>query len=199
MLWASEPPRVLAGGHRRPALFADTSSNKCRKKEKVLRDCAYLKKCPRACRATRSEDLKDYECGPRIDELSVKCFLYADDQAILAPSVCGLQEMANKMNDSVNKKDMKVNVGKTKVMVFERGESATECDILIEGEKVEQVKEFIYLSSLFTSDGKYDIDVEKRVNAGNKMNNALFVIMNSKSVSQQARLAIHNEALIRRN
>ncbi|GBP30855.1 hypothetical protein EVAR_91596_1 [Eumeta japonica] len=51
---------------------------------------------------------------------------------MLAPSICGLQEMVNKMNDSVKKRNVKENVGKTKVMVFERAESTTECDILIE-------------------------------------------------------------------
>ncbi|GBP20323.1 hypothetical protein EVAR_10586_1 [Eumeta japonica] len=30
-------------------------------------------------------DLKEYECGLRMDELSFKCYLYADDQVILAP------------------------------------------------------------------------------------------------------------------
>ncbi|GBP37842.1 THO complex subunit 1 [Eumeta japonica] len=54
-------------------------------------------------------NLKEYECGIRMDELSVKCLLYADDQ----------------------KKGMMVNVGKTKVMVFERGEITAKCDILI--------------------------------------------------------------------
>ncbi|GBP46108.1 hypothetical protein EVAR_26553_1 [Eumeta japonica] len=38
-------------------------------------------------------DFKEYECGIRIDELSVKCLLYADNQAILVPLACGLQEM----------------------------------------------------------------------------------------------------------
>ncbi|GBP60758.1 hypothetical protein EVAR_41097_1 [Eumeta japonica] len=38
-------------------------------------------------------DLKEYECGLRMDELSVKCLLYADNQVILAPSMCRLQEM----------------------------------------------------------------------------------------------------------
>ncbi|GBP74157.1 ATP-binding cassette sub-family G member 1 [Eumeta japonica] len=38
----------------------------------------------------------------------------------------------NKMNNSVNKRGMKVNVGKTKVMVFDRGESTTKCNILRE-------------------------------------------------------------------
>ncbi|GBP66365.1 Mariner Mos1 transposase [Eumeta japonica] len=67
-----------------------------------------------------------------MDELSVKCLLYAYDQVIHEPSAFGLQEMVNKMNDSVKKRGMKVNVGKTKVMMFERGERMTECDILIE-------------------------------------------------------------------
>ncbi|GBP05451.1 hypothetical protein EVAR_2978_1 [Eumeta japonica] len=83
-------------------------------------------------------NLNEYDCELRIDELSVKCLVYADDHVTLGPSACGLQEMVTKMNDSVKKRDMKVNVGKTKVMVFERDESTTECDILIEGEKVEQ-------------------------------------------------------------
>ncbi|GBP32762.1 hypothetical protein EVAR_18915_1 [Eumeta japonica] len=37
-------------------------------------------------------------------------------------------------------------------MLFERGENMTECDVLIEGEEVDQVKEFVYLGSLLTND-----------------------------------------------
>ncbi|GBP34284.1 hypothetical protein EVAR_13423_1 [Eumeta japonica] len=84
-------------------------------------------------------DLKEYEGGLRMDKLSVKCLLCANDQVTVASSACGLQEMVNKMNDFVKKRVMKVNVGKNKVMVFERGESTTECNILIEGDKVEEV------------------------------------------------------------
>ncbi|GBP16952.1 hypothetical protein EVAR_101971_1 [Eumeta japonica] len=40
-----------------------------------------------------------------MDELLVKCLLYADDQVILAPLACGLQEMVIKMNDSFKKKE----------------------------------------------------------------------------------------------
>ncbi|GBP00899.1 hypothetical protein EVAR_2225_1 [Eumeta japonica] len=68
-----------------------------------------------------------YECELRTDELSAKCLLYADNQVILTPSACELQEMVTKMYDSVKK----VNISKTKVMVFERAESTTECDIHI--------------------------------------------------------------------
>ncbi|GBP60060.1 hypothetical protein EVAR_44270_1 [Eumeta japonica] len=100
------------------------------------------------------------------------------------------------MNGSVKKKGMKVNVSKTKMMVFERGESTTECNIHKEGEKVEQVKEFVYLGSLSTNDGKHDKDIEGKVNTENKVNEALLPTMNSKSVSREVRLAIHYRSLI---
>ncbi|GBP32332.1 Ribosome-releasing factor 2, mitochondrial [Eumeta japonica] len=58
-------------------------------------------------------------------ELSVKCLLYTYCHVLFAPSTRGLQEMVNKLDDSVKKRDMKENVGKTKVMVFERGQSKT--------------------------------------------------------------------------
>ncbi|GBP61234.1 hypothetical protein EVAR_45253_1 [Eumeta japonica] len=91
----------------------------------------------------------------------VKRLLYADDLVALALSASGLQKMINKMDDSVKKRGMKLNVGKTKMMVLDRGKRTTEFNILIEGEKVEQVKEFVYLGSLFTDDGKRDRDIEE--------------------------------------
>ncbi|GBP43436.1 hypothetical protein EVAR_16010_1 [Eumeta japonica] len=35
-------------------------------------------------------DLKVYDCGLRVDEMSDKCLLYLDDRVILAPLACGL-------------------------------------------------------------------------------------------------------------
>ncbi|GBO98942.1 hypothetical protein EVAR_342_1 [Eumeta japonica] len=89
---------------------------------------------------------------------------------------------------------MKVKVDKIKVMAFKRDQTTTESLILIEDEKVEQVKEFVHLGSLFTN---YDKNyIERKVNAGNKVIEALFVISNSKSVSRQAPKAIHKRVLI---
>ncbi|GBP15383.1 hypothetical protein EVAR_80557_1 [Eumeta japonica] len=66
------------------------------------------------------------------------------------------------MDDSVKKRDVKVNVGKTKVMVFERVKSTTECEILMKSEKVEQAKEFVYLSSLFTNESMCGVPQKDR-------------------------------------
>ncbi|GBP84325.1 hypothetical protein EVAR_61542_1 [Eumeta japonica] len=40
-------------------------------------------------------DLKEYEYGLRMCELSIKCLLYADDQVILPPLSCRLDEMVS--------------------------------------------------------------------------------------------------------
>ncbi|KAI5639977.1 reverse transcriptase (RNA-dependent DNA polymerase) domain-containing protein [Phthorimaea operculella] len=135
-------------------------------------------------------DLKESVCGLRMNDLLVKCLLYADDQVILASSAEELQEMVNIMNEALKKKGMKVNVSKTKAMVLEREDSTTESTIMIEEERVEQVKEFVYLGSKFTSDGKCESDIERRVNAGNMVNGALHAFMNSQKVSNKARLAV---------
>ncbi|GBP21463.1 hypothetical protein EVAR_12064_1 [Eumeta japonica] len=91
---------------------------------------------------------------------------------------------------------MKVNFGKIKVMVFESSESTTECDILIEGGKVERLKEWLDLGGLFTKDDERDRDIERRVNAGNKVNGVLLAIMDSKSALRQTCLAIYKGVLI---
>ncbi|CAG9138702.1 unnamed protein product, partial [Plutella xylostella] len=57
---------------------------------------------------------------------------------------------------AAKEKGMKVNVSKTKVMVFEREESRTTCELKIDGVNVEQVDEFVYLGSLFSRDGRCD-------------------------------------------
>ncbi|KAI5643560.1 hypothetical protein NE865_04362 [Phthorimaea operculella] len=62
--------------------------------------------------------------------------------------------------------------------------------------QLEQVKEFVYLGSKFTSDGKCESDIERRVNAGNMVNGALHAFMNSQKVSNKARLAVHRGVLV---
>ncbi|GBP09875.1 hypothetical protein EVAR_92428_1 [Eumeta japonica] len=113
---------------------------------------------------------------------------YADDQVILTSSACELKAMVIKINDYVNERAINI-------MVFERSKYRTECNIYRRRES--RTSERVYtLGSLFTNYGKHNRDIKRRVYARNKVNGALHAIMSSKSVSQQARLAIHNGVLI---
>ncbi|GBP36088.1 hypothetical protein EVAR_93781_1 [Eumeta japonica] len=70
--------------------------------------------------------LHQCEGGLRMGELSVKCILYADNRVTIMLLTHEVQTMVTKMNDSVKKGYMKINVRKIKVMMFERSKSMVE-------------------------------------------------------------------------
>ena len=57
---------------------------------------------------------------------------------------------------------MELNVKKTKTMVFSKTENA-QCNITVNGEKLEQVTRYKYLGSWDTEDGKCDLEVKTRI------------------------------------
>lgn len=65
---------------------------------------------------------------------------------------------------------------KTKVRIFESVNSKIDLNITIENEKVEQVREFLYLLSRLTRNGEHEDDIERRVEAGNMMNGSFLVL-----------------------
>ncbi|GBP61633.1 hypothetical protein EVAR_43570_1 [Eumeta japonica] len=113
-----------------------------------------------------------------IDKLSVKCFLYTDDQVIIRRrrASCAVCTVA-KTHESTKGRGLKVNVSGTEVIVFERGESTSECDVFIELDS--PTDEFVYLGSLFTNDGNHDKNIESKVNAGNKATGAFLAALDA--------------------
>ena len=85
---------------------------------------------------------------------------------------------------------------KTKVLVFERNKQRAEYKISVNDKILEQVNEVVYLGSMFSRDGRYEMHVERRIAAGNKVNGALAALMRRRNVSTAARLAVHNAVLV---
>ena len=56
-----------------------------------------------------------------IDNLPLFALMYADDAVIFSKSKTGLQNMLDKLNVYCKRWNLKVNVDKTKVMIFEKG------------------------------------------------------------------------------
>lgn len=73
-----------------------------------------------------------------------------------------LQQIMVGMKKSLKEKAIKMNAERTKVIVFGRYESLTECNVAIEGENVEQVKEIVYLDSMLTRNGRLERNIELR-------------------------------------
>lgn len=100
--------------------------------------------------------------------------------------------MMSLMYESFKKKGMKMNVSKMKVMVLQKDDEMTECNIEIGSGKIERVKEFKYLGCMCIDDA----DIESRVKAENLMNGALHSFVSHQNVSKNARLVVHKGVLM---
>ena len=90
---------------------------------------------------------------------------FADDQGMISNSEGGLQRLMDRLNEVRKSYKIKINVKKTNTMVVSRTEGKT-VNILIEWQKVEQVKKFKYLGAVISEDGRCIDDVKQRVAMG---------------------------------
>ena len=96
------------------------------------------------------ESMEGVEDGVLVGGHLVQAVRLADDQAMIASSVNGL-EIMTKLNNTVTEFKMRINEKKAKVMEIGRGE-AEEVKITINGNELEQVHQFKYLGTLITED-----------------------------------------------
>jgi predicted transcriptional regulator len=71
----------------------------------------------------------------------IKALRFADDQAMLARSQKGLQEVMDRLNTTSMEYGMRINIKKTKIMKINKGEETT-VNIQIRGKWIEQVTNF---------------------------------------------------------
>ena len=88
---------------------------------------------------------------------------YADDTALVAETGEQLQQMINNINDSCNKYGMSLNAKNTKVMVISKKDTWEQLAITVNNTRLEQVKQYTYLGSLITDDGRCIQEVKKRI------------------------------------
>jgi len=111
------------------------------------------------------EAVEDTEEGIKVGGKLIKALRFADDQAMLASSENELQQVMDRLNTTSAKYNMKINTKKTKVMKISKDKEAS-ISIIIDGEEIEQVKEFCYLGSLISSDAKCHKEIRRRIAMG---------------------------------
>jgi hypothetical protein len=112
--------------------------------------------------AVMVEAMEGIEEGVRVGGELVKDVRFADDQGMVASTEKGLQEVMDGLNETAKRYDMKINVKKTKAMVVSREEGRA-VNIVIDGQKVEQVATFKYLGAVMTENGTCIEEVKARI------------------------------------
>ena len=101
------------------------------------------------------KDCKDDECkGVYVDEMyrDVNMLLYADDLVLIGDSIGRVQRLLTKLNDYCNKWGLKVNMGKTKMIVYRNGGIVKGCEkCYFNCVKIDIVKHYNYLGVVFSS------------------------------------------------
>ncbi len=116
--------------------------------------------------------------------------LFADDTVLIAENESDLQKLVIVFDSVCKRRELKVNVNKSKVMVCEWSRSevvdfvcpyrvGTECEkerkIILNGEKMEEVNEFKYLGSVMCKQSGTEGETRERALQGRKVVGSLVV------------------------
>ena len=110
---------------------------------------------------------------------ALRKIMYADDLVIVAEHREELQGALEEWNDMFKKHGLKMNLDKTEVMWV--GKHREELNIRLEGIGIKQVKNFVYLGGNISENGRVEVEVRRRIQAGaNAWRNVEGVMMDRK-------------------
>ncbi|TWW64140.1 hypothetical protein D4764_03G0011480 [Takifugu flavidus] len=139
----------------------------------------------------RSWGVEGVEFGGR----KISSLLFVDDVVLLAPSNRDLQEMLGLFATECEAAGMRISTSKSESMVL--AWKKVECLLQVGEEVLPQVEEFKYLGILFTSEGRMEREIDRRIAAASAVMQALNrSIVVKKELSQKARLSIYRSIYV---
>ena len=106
--------------------------------------------------SNRSKEEILWQCAA-IYTKQLEPLLFAGDLVMLAECEDAMQHNLQELNDRLDEWEMKANWQKTRVMRVGRKHGI--CNVKVNEERVEQVKEMKYLGTMISSDGSMDSEV----------------------------------------
>ena len=94
------------------------------------------------------------------------------------------------------RRKLRVNVGKSKVMRCARNEDGARLNVMLNGEALEEVDQFKYLGSVMAENGGLEADVHQRVNEGCKVLGALKGVMKNRGLGMNVKKAVYEKVVV---
>ncbi|KAK3521649.1 hypothetical protein QTP70_014695 [Hemibagrus guttatus] len=133
----------------------------------------------------RSQGLEGVQFGDH----RISSLIFANDVVLLAPSSLDLQHALGRFAAECEAAGMSVSTSKSEAMVLDRKKVA--CILQVGGEVLSQVEEFKYLWVLFTSEGRMDREIDRRISAA-----VMRSVVVKKELSRKAKLSIYQSIYI---
>ncbi|KAI3377375.1 hypothetical protein L3Q82_008564 [Scortum barcoo] len=113
------------------------------------------------------------------------CF-FADDVVLMASSGQDLQHVLERFAAECEAAGMRISTSKSEAMVLDRKRVA--CPLQVGGEVLPQVEEFKYLGVLFTSEGKIEREIDRRIGAASAVMRSVYrTVVVKKELSRKAK------------
>ena len=134
----------------------------------------------------KSEDGSKYEWNQ---------LLFADDTVLASDSMEGLQHLVNTFSLVCERRKLKVNVGKSKVMWCNR-DGNKGLNVSLNGECLEEVDRFKYLGVTISADGRMEGEISQRVSEGMKVFGAVRKVWEGKRMSVKAKMGMYKSIVV---
>ena len=122
--------------------------------------------------------------------------LFADDTALVADSEDSLCRLVSEFGRVCERRKLRVNVGKSKVMRCSRYGNGDRMHVILNGEPLEEVDCFKYLGSQVAADGGCDRDVVHRMNEGYRAWGALKSVLSSRGLGIKAKKCLYEGVIV---
>ncbi|KAI3369528.1 hypothetical protein L3Q82_007738 [Scortum barcoo] len=110
--------------------------------------------------------------GVRFGNHRISSLLFADDVVLMASSGQDLQHVLERFAAECEAAGMRISTSKSEAMVLDRKRVA--CPLRVGGEVLPQVEEFKYLGVLFTSEGKMEREIDRRIGAASAVMRSVY-------------------------
>ena len=128
-------------------------------------------------------------------ELMIKSLLFADDVVLLTSSVSDLQQSLDRFAAECEAAGMRISTSKSETMVLSR--TPEDCPIRVGNDSLPQVREFKYLGVLFSSEGRMEHELDRRIGAAGAVLRSLYqTIVTKRELSQKAKLSIYRSMFV---
>ena len=122
--------------------------------------------------------------------------LFADDTALVAESAEQLQCLVREFGRVCERRKLRVNVDKSKIMCVGVNVDPSLCNIRLNGERLEVVNSFKYLGSCFSSDGGVKEDVSMRLGEGMRAFGAMKRVWSGRSVTVRVKRELYERVVV---
>ena len=130
------------------------------------------------------------------EEWELNQLLFADDTVVVADSKEKLCRLVAEFGVVCERRKLRVNVGKSKVMRCTRNEDGTRLNVILNGEALEEVNQFKYLGFVIAANGRIDADVQNRVNEGCKVWGTLKGVMKNRGLGMNVKKILYEKVVL---